>query len=183
MSEIHDSHLCFVTTRTLFGISTMHVLDVIFAPPSSIDQTCASNADVTVHEAQMYNVLTIFSSHMIKHVPSLFVREKSCIETFVYGISGKLVLVTGQAILSSFVIFRARSIFFSSPHTPMKALMCARQQNSDLTSWNCTAIKHSEVPGLCDWCSSKQCCSRFGGADQVCAQITATHRVTLQPPP
>ena len=35
-----------------------------------------ARADVTVHEAQVYNVLTIFSSHMIKHVLSLFVHEK-----------------------------------------------------------------------------------------------------------
>ena len=81
--------------------------------------------------------------------------KKYCIQLFVCGISGKFVLVTGQAIHASFMMFRERSkiLFFSSPHTPMKALMCARQQNSDLRAWNCTAIKHSEVPGLCDWCT------------------------------
>ena len=43
---------------------------MIFDPQLNIDQTFASNADVTVHEAQMYDVLKIFSSHMIMHVLS-----------------------------------------------------------------------------------------------------------------
>ena len=119
--DIYVYHIFYIThfVRTVFA---MHILDFFFAPPLNIDQTFASNADVTVHAAQMYNVLTNFSLHMIKHVLSLFVHEKIlhrnvCVLHFGQScphMSAEMFLVTGQAFLASFVMFRARSniLFF-----------------------------------------------------------------------
>ena len=82
----------------------------MFAPPLNIGQTFASNADVTIHEAQLYDVLTIFSSHLAR-----FVSIYSSTGTHMRA---KMFRVTGQAILASFVVFRERSniLFFLLPH-------------------------------------------------------------------